>query len=244
MFLREALGRLFAMRAAWFWLLLEPVFHTAYLMFLFTVMRVGNIGGVDTAVWIMVGMQAFFMFRNTGTQVMNAISANRTLFAYRQVKPIDTLIVRAGLEALLLIFVTCILMTGLAMFGHAVLPADPLAVMEAFFGLWLVGLGFGLITSVIVELVPEAGKVINLVMMPLYILSGVILPLTVVPQPYRDWLLLNPVAHGLEAARLGFAPHYHAVVELSLSYMYGFALVSIFLGLALHRRFAARLLTL
>lgn len=206
-------------------------------------MRVGSIGGINTAIWVMVGMQAFFMFRNTGTQVMNAISANRTLFAYRQVKPIDTLFVRAGLEGLLLIFVTSILMAGLAMLGYDVLPADPIAVLEAFFGLWLVGLGFGLVTSVITELVPEAGKIIPLIMMPLYIISGVILPLSTVPQPFRDWLLLNPVAQGLEAARLGFAPHYHVIAELSISYMYGFAFVSIFLGMALHRRYASRLLT-
>lgn len=212
-------------------------------MFLFSIMRVGSIGGINTAIWVMVGMQAFFMFRNTGTQVMNAISANRTLFAYRQVKPIDTLFVRAGLEGLLLIFVTSILMAGLAMLGYDVLPADPIAVLEAFFGLWLVGLGFGLVTSVITELVPEAGKIIPLIMMPLYIISGVILPLSTVPQPFRDWLLLNPVAQGLEAARLGFAPHYHVIAELSISYMYGFAFVSIFLGMALHRRYASRLLT-
>ncbi|MEP6588756.1 MAG: ABC transporter permease, partial [Polaromonas sp.] len=130
-----------------------------------------------------------------------------------------------------------------ALFGHSVIPADPLAVLEAFFGLWLVGLGFGLMTSVAVEMVPELGRVIKLIMMPLYMISGVMFPISIVPQPYRDWLLFNPVAHGLEAVRLGFAPHYHAVPELSIAYIYGFALVSIFLGLALHRRFALSLAT-
>ncbi len=243
LFLREILGRLFASRGAWFWLFAEPVFHTAYLMFIFTMIRVGNVGGIDTALWIMVGMQAFFMFRNTGTQTMNAIGANRSLFAYRQVKPVDTLLVRAGLEGLILIFVTSILMAGLALLGHSVLPEDPLSVFEAFLGLWLVGLGFGLVTSVIAELVPEIGKIIHLIMLPLMIISGVMLPLAVVPQPYLDWLMLNPVAHGLEAARLGFAPHYHAVEGLSIAYLFGFALLSIFLGLALHRRFALRLIS-
>jgi capsular polysaccharide transport system permease protein len=89
--------------------------------------------------------------------------------------------------------------------------------------------------------VPEVGRLVNFVMMPLYLISGVMLPLSAVPLPYRDWLMFNPVAHGLEAARLGFSPYYHAVPELSISYIYGFALVSIFLGLALHRRFALRL---
>jgi capsular polysaccharide transport system permease protein len=124
-----------------------------------------------------------------------------------------------------------------------VFPSDPLAVLEAFFGLWLVGLGFGLVTSVVTELIPEAGQILKLIMKPLYLISGVVFPLALVPQPYRQWLMLNPVAHGLEAARLGFAPYYHAVPELSLSYMYGFALVCIFTGLVLHRRFAQQLAT-
>ncbi len=75
----------------------------------------------------------------------------------------------------------------------------------------------------------------------MYFLSGVVLPIASVPQPYRGWLLLNPVAHGLEAARLAFAPYYHAIPELSVAYLYGFALVSIFLGLALQVRFANRM---
>lgn len=241
LFLREALSRILAGRAAWFWLLAEPVFHVAYLMLIFAVISVRTVGGIDTAIWIMVGMLAFFMFCRTGTQVMNAVSANQALFAYRQVKPVDTVLVRGGLEGLLMTIIASILLAGAALFGHSVIPADPLAVLEAFFGLWLVGLGFGLVTSVTGELVPELGRVIHLVMMPMYLISGVMFPISAVPQPYRDWLLLNPVAHGLEAARLGFAPYYHAVPELSVAYMYGFALVSIFLGLALHRRFALRL---
>lgn len=243
LFLRESLSRLFAARGAWFWLFAEPVFHVAYLMVLFTVARVRTVGGIDTGVWIMVGLLAFFMFRRTGMQVMNAISANRALFAYRQVKPADTVLVRGGLEGFLMTIMVCILLAGAALLGFDVVPDDPLKVLEAFFGLWLVGMGFGLITSVAAELAPQLSRSVNLMMMPLYLLSGVMFPLSVVPPPYRDWLLLNPVAHGLEAARLGFAPFYHAVPGLSMGYLYGFALVSVFLGLALHRRFGLRLAT-
>jgi capsular polysaccharide transport system permease protein len=142
-----------------------------------------------------------------------------------------------------MLIVASILLMGAALFGHSVVPADPLAVLEAFFGLWLMGMGFGLVASVVGELVSELGRLINFVMVPLFLISGVILPLSSVPLPYRDWLMINPVAHGLEAARLGFSPYYHAVPGLSISYLYGVALVSIFLGLALHRRFALRLVT-
>lgn len=243
LFLREALSRIFSGRAAWFWLLAEPVFHVLSLIVVFTVIRVRVVGGIDTGVWLMVGMLAFFMFRRTGLQVMNAIDANQALFAYRQVKPIDTVLVRGVLEGLLMIIITSILLTITALFGYSVIPADPLAVLEAFFGLWLLGMGFGLVASVISRLVPELAQIIKLAMLPLYMLSGVIFPLSAVPQPFRNWLMFNPIAQGLEVVRLGFASHYHTVPDLSIVYVYDFALVTIFLGLVLQRRFALRLAT-
>lgn len=243
LFLREALSRIVSGRAAWFWLLAEPVLHVGYMVLLFTVFRVTKIGGVDVAVWVMVGMLAFFSFRRTGTQVGNAISANRSLFTYRQVKPVDAALVRGGLEGFLMVLVTLVLLVGMGLFGHDILPDDPLAVMGAFAALWLLGLGFGLTTSVVGHLVPEIDRVLSFVMMPLYLISGVMVPLASFPLPQREWLMLNPIAHGIEAVRLGFAPYYHAPPELSLPYLYTSALVIVFLGLALHRRFALRLLT-
>lgn len=243
LFLREALSRLFAARASWFWLLAEPVFNVAYLLVIFTVFRVTKVGGIDTVIWLMSGMLAYFMFNRTGMQTTSAISANLALFTYRQVKPIDCLLVRAALEGFLMVLIMGILLASAALFGHSISPDDPLAVLEAFGALWLVGVGYGLVTSVSIQLVPEMSRVINLIMMPMYLLSGVIFPISAMPPEYRAWLMLNPVAHGLDAVRLGFAAHYHAVPELSMAYLYGFAISSIFLGLALHRRFALRLVT-
>ena len=242
LFLREALSRIFSGRAAWFWLLAEPVFTIAYMIVLFTVIRMRVIGGMETAVWLVLGMLGFFMFQRASSQLMNAIKANQALFAYRQVKLIDTLIVRAGLEGFLMIFIACILLAGLAIFGYSVMPADPLLMLGAFFGLWGVGVGFGLVTSVAIALLPDLGKIISFIMKPLMIISGVIFPLSSMPPQIREWLMLNPIAHGVEAMRLGFSPYYHAVPELDVSYLFSFALVSVFLGLALHRRFALKLI--
>ncbi len=243
LFLRESLSRLFSARAAWFWLLVEPTFHASYLVFIFTVVRVRTVGGIDTVLWILVGLLAFFMFRRTGTQVMNSLKANKALFTYRQVKPVDTALVRAGLEGFLMALIASVQLAGAALFGHDVIPDDALRVIHVLTLLWLLGLGFGLVTSVATELVPESARLIGMAMMPLYLVSGVIFPISAVPLPYRDWLMFNPLVHALELTRGGFASHYHVVPGTSLEYVQGFALVLLFLGLALHRRFAARLTT-
>lgn len=244
LFLREALYRLFHRRAAWLWLFLEPIGHIAFLMLIFTVLRVRVVGGMDTEVWIMVGLLGFFMFRRTMTLSMAAIGMSRPLYAYRQVKPVDAVLVRGASEGMLMLVITLLLFGAAALLGLYVWPDDLLLVAASFFALWLLGLGVGLLLSVPRELAQEVGEVVNLITTPLYLLSGVIFPLSAVPQPYRDWLLLNPIAHGLEALRLGFAGHYAVFDGLDLFYTYLFGLVCVFLGLALHRVFRNKMLQL
>lgn len=240
-FLREALDRLFDMRGAWFWLLLEPVCHIGFFAFAYGAIQVRTIGGVDYSMWIIEGMLSFFLFRRTAMQVMYAVDCNRALFAYRQVKPFDPAIVRAGLEAFLMAFVSAVILGMAAFLGHRVAPSDPLLIFVAITGLWLFAFGYGLIASVCMELIPESEHILKILMLPLYLISGVIWPLSSIPLPYRNMLMCNPLAHGLEIVRLGFAANYHAVPGVSLGYLLICAVVYIFLGLLLYRRFAVHL---
>ena len=243
LFLREAASRLFAERAGWFWLLLDPIFHIAYLMVLFSVFRVRHIGGMETAIWIMVGVFGYFMFQHAASRCMRAISANRSMFVYRQILPADTVLVRAALEAVLLVVVAILLFCGSALAGLDAVPADPLLTLDCMLSLWLIGLGFGASAAVLIELVPESGEILGMVMAPLYMLSGVIFPLSAVPPSFREWLMLNPLVHGLDALRMSFAPFYHPVPGLDLNYLHGWALGLVVLGLSLQVVFAKRMLT-
>jgi capsular polysaccharide transport system permease protein len=241
LFLREAVSRLSVGRAAWLWLLLEPIINIVFLLFMFAFMRMRVVGGIDTGVWIMVGMTSYFMFKRAANQAKTAITANQALFSYRQVKPIDTVLVRASLEGVLMIIIALILAAGGALFGLDLIPADPIVLLTAFLGMWLMGLGFGLIASVAINLIPELGKILDILMMPLYLVSGVMFPLSSLPPSIREWLMLNPLVHGVEAARQAMSSNYHALPELNMNYLYEFAIVIIFLGLALHNRFALKL---
>lgn len=222
-------------------MLLEPVVHVVFIMALFTLVRMRVVPGAEVATWLLLGLVSFFTARDTATRSMAAINANKALFAYRQVLPVDAVLTRSALEGFLGLIVALLLLTGSGLVGFAVIPHDALRVLLAFAGLWLCGLGLGLSLSVASELVPELGKLAKMMFMPLYFLSGVMLPLAHVPQPYRDWLFYNPFAHGVELVRGGFFPHYHLASEASLSYLYGFALVTVFFGLAFQVRFATRL---
>lgn len=241
LFLREAISRITAARAAWAWMLFEPVMHIGFMLVLYSTLRMRAVSGADTVVWLFVGLTTFFTARNIYQRGMGAISANQALFGYRQVLPVDTVLVRAALETFLGLIIAVILAAAIALLGHDVLPHEPLLALASYIGVLLCGLGLGLVLSAACELISELGNIADMLFTPLYFLTGVIFPLTAIPPQYREWVFYNPFAHGIELLRSGFFPLYHAAPETNLSFLYGFALVSITLGLALQVRFALTL---
>lgn len=243
LFLREALTRISGARGRWFWIVAEPLAHMAFLAFLFAGLRHTVIAGTDAYVWLVVGLATFFLFRRSAVQSMWAIDDNKAMFVYRQVRPVDTVIVRAALDGFLNLLIGLVALAILALMGREVIPDNPLQLMAAVLGIWLLGLGFGLIASVPTVLIEESNVFLSFVMTPLYLVSGVILPISLVPYPYQQWLAYNPLVHALEAARLGFSSGYHAFAGLDLFYVFAWALVMIFLGLVLQVRFSERLVS-
>jgi capsular polysaccharide transport system permease protein len=225
------------------WILAEPVVHLFFLNLLFGVILQRMIVGVEAGLFITTGILGYFMVQNTALRSKEAITANTELFTYRQVRPVDTVLVRAGLEAMLVLGSGAFVLAGLALCGSEVLPHDPFLVILAGLLLWLSGLGLGLMLSAAGELIPELSRLSDMLFRPLYFLSAIMYPVTAVPVAYRDWLLANPLVHGIESVRQGFFAQYHPVEGISLSYLAGFALVTLLLGLALHVRFGAKLVT-
>ncbi|NOT21802.1 MAG: ABC transporter permease [Nitrospiraceae bacterium] len=241
LFLREAVGRLSAGRAAWAWILLEPVVQVIFLIVLFGFVLQRLVSNIDMGLFVATGVLGFGLARNTAMRIKDAITANDTLLTYRQVLAVDTVLVRAGLEALLFLLSALCLFTGLGLLGYQIFPHDFLQVMSAFVALWLAGIGLGLILSVAAQLIPESGKVGGILLGPLYFVSGIMYPPSVIPPAYQSWFLLNPFVHGIETIRTGFFPQYHPISGVSMGYLLGFVMFTVCLGLALHVRFATRL---
>ncbi len=250
MFLREALDRLFEARAAWLWLLFEPIMWILLHVVAYFYLRHTSIGGMHVCFWTAIGFVFFLLFRRTYIQAMHAVDCNKAYFAYRQVKPIDAAFIRGFLELFLMVPIGAIVFSLTALAGFSLLPglikyqffpADPLLVIVAFVGLWILGLGFGLILSVVLMFVQELNHLTIIIYLPLYILSGAMYPITAIPFPYRNIWLANPIVHGVEIARLGCLRSYHTDSSISLTYLYTFAIGSVFLGLLMYRRFDKKL---
>lgn len=243
LFLREALDRFFGNRVGWAWLIFEPAFLIVLMGFCYSFFRPVGSYGTDIGLWLAVGMIIYFLFRRTAVQTLHAVDCNKAFFAFRQVRPIDAAIVRGSLEFFALFLIAIAIFIPFAFFKQTVIPKDPLGILGAAIGVWLVGLGYGMITAVIQRLIPESGHIIQLLMMPLYFISGVIFPIENIPPQYYKYLFWNPMLHGVEFARYSFFQFYYLPPGLSLHYVYVCAVVLWLIGLALFKLFDSRMLT-
>lgn len=243
MFMREAVSRTMADRMGWFWMIFEPM---AFVLIMIGI-RV-HLRGIDRFIvnadfipWMIAGLMGFFLVREGMMRGLGAINASSALFAYRQVQPFDPVLVRHFLEGMLRTFIFLLFIVGAELLGVALIPDNGIAALGWWISLWSLGLGLGLITSVAGTLVPEVGILVRMLSMPLLILSGVIFPLNQLPHWLLEYLMYNPIVHGLELLRAGFFDGYKVVHGTSATYFWGFTLITITLGLLMHLRFKEKL---
>ena len=242
MFMREALSRTMADRMGWFWMIFEPVAMIGIMVAIRSFISGGRLViNAEFIPWMIAGLMGFFLVREGMLRGMGAIEGNSALFAYRQVQPIDPVLVRNFLEVMLRSFVFLIFIGGGLMLGLDMYPDNAVRVMAAWLSLWWLGLGLGLVTSVAATLVPEVGRMIRMLSLPLLIISGVIIPLNQLPHWLLKYLMLNPIPHGLETLRLGFFENYQVVHGTSMLYFWLVTLSLNALGLVMHLRFVDRL---
>ncbi|SFG19405.1 ABC transporter permease [Neptunomonas qingdaonensis] len=243
LFMREALARTTADRFAWFWMIAEPVGYIIIMISIRTVLlnKTKTIFGAEFVPWMIVGLFGFFLFRENMMRSIGAIDANKGLFAYRQVKPIDPVLVRCYLEGILKTFIfSLFIFTGLLV-DLDLLPRDALKAIFYWVLLWCLGLGIGLVLSAVSALVPEVGRIVRMISMPLMLVSGVILPLNFLSYKAQSYMLWNPIVHGIELLRTSFFPLYQSIHGVSIAYLCLWILGSMSLGLLLHLRYAQKL---
>ena len=243
LFLRETLDRFFGCRMAWAWLIFEPVIHMS-LIAVYVAARRGS-GGVGTNLpvleWLIVGLMVFFFFRRAALQTQHSVDSNKAFFAFRQVKPNDVALVRSTVEAFSMFLIATMLALVGIICGYKMIPHDPLIVIVVCLLVWALATGYGMITCVIMRLVPETGHLFMVMMMPLYILSGTIIPLAMFPASIREILMYNPMAHALELARSSFFYPYHSM-NPSLSYLAVWSVSLLLTGLLMFKLFHKRLI--
>ncbi|TRM53562.1 sugar ABC transporter permease [Achromobacter sp. LC458] len=234
--LREMQTRFGARRMGAFWMLFEPISHVAVMVLIIAVIRGRHAAGFDYPVFLLAGMVPFFLMRNISLKMMDSVSANKSLFAYPNIKPFDTFVARAIIECALSFSLYVILMAALGFWAnYDVGIASPLRWIFALGTGVIFAFGLGLILCVVAEIMPNSRTFIRILFMPLYLLAGIIFPIWTIPSKYLEWLLWNPYLHIVDNLRYSVFDNYPRVEGVSFRYPFECALVVLFVGMALYR---------
>ena len=243
MFMRDLIARTMAGRMAWFWMIVEPIAFILIMVWIRTHIRGTDrmIINADFIPWMIVGFIAFQMIRDSMIRSIGAIDSSKALFAYRQVKPVDAVLVRFYVEGLLRSFIFMLFMIGGYALNVDLFPDHFWEALFLWFSVWMLGASIGTLLSVVGELVPEVARVVRMLSLPLMILSGVIFPLHNLPHAVLQYVMYNPIVHALEYLRYFFFDGYRMVDGSSLLYLWGFSLCTLLVGLIMQIRFEKRL---
>jgi capsular polysaccharide transport system permease protein len=218
-----------------FWVLFEPAANIAVLLYIRGVLIERNVGAtIDWVTYHVVAMIPYFVFRGCWLRGMEAITSNSGLFSYRQVKPIDAIIARSLLELLIYGTVFVIILSGLGWMGFKFIPDNPLMFFWAVFLFFVIGTAWGCISAVLTHGKPNARMFVRLTSIPMYMLSGVIIPLKQFPPDVLEILMLNPAAQLVETTRLAYFNGYKPPMFFDFSYPAEVAVVSVGLAMLLY----------
>ncbi|HDX4725960.1 TPA: ABC transporter permease [Escherichia coli] len=234
LFLREIKTRFGKYRLGYLWALLEPTAHLIILIGIFGYIMHRTMPDISFPVFLLNGLIPYFLFSNIAVRSIGAINSNQGLFNYRPIKPIDTIISRTLLEALIYSGVYIILMSIVGLLGEEFSFLN-IIILAATWGLLIIfSLGIGLIFTVLGKTFPETEKFLPIMIKPLYFISCVMFPLHSIPKIYWGYLLWNPLVHVVELSRQSVVPGYISE-GVSINYLAFFSLVVFFVGLCLYR---------
>lgn len=206
--LRETRTRFGQSQLGYLWALIEPLLWIGTMAVLYGLGGRTGRTGMTMVGFIGTGIITYQLFRDASSRVMVAVSSNKPLLFYPQVKPADLMLARILLEGATWISVFAIILGGEALWLGE-LHIDNL--LEVMLGLLMAGALGGAMGSVLCSLTLYSNsveRVSNALMRPLMFFSGTFFALEDMPLSFAEYLTYNPVIHIVEMVRDGWFRDY------------------------------------
>jgi capsular polysaccharide transport system permease protein len=242
LFLREMQTRFGSQKFGYFWMIIDAITKVIFMSAVKYYLMGKDADGYDYVVFLGVSILTFEYFRNIVTKSMGAFGANAGLFIYKQVLPIDTVIARYLVETI--VYISAFIF--LAILGYyldfEISAHETLGVLLTILWFSTFAFGFGLLVAVASHFYAFAKKVVNFIMLPLFILSGVFYTVDFLPEVIREYILYNPIIHFME---LLHANYFTILTDKYVDYEYMtlWTIIPLFLGLYSYFKLKIRILT-
>lgn len=237
--LREMATRNSRSPGGWLWSVLDPLGTTLLLAIaMWMLMKVPPLG-VSFVLFKATGMLPFAAWNMLHGASASALNFSRPLLRYPGVTWADALLARIFTNMLMSLIVCVLIFAAILLWSDTrTLPDLPVILLAM-----LLGVGVGTFNIWCFMRYPAWEHVWGICNRPMFLASGVLFLFESLPQWLRDLLWYNPLMHIIALMRAGFYPLYHPD-WLSLTYVFGFAMIPLAAGLLLVRRDHVDLLNL
>jgi len=242
LFLREVQTRFGTKKLGYFWAVFDAMFMVLVFAGLKSAIASNSMPGVDFPVFLATGFLAFFLWKNIVVSSKNAFSANKALFAYKQVKPFDTIITRVLLE-LLVSSVATLIFIGIGLYlDFDIAVKNFNMVVLAVVWLCIFAFGIGLMSAVFSYFYEFYAKIVNVIMTPMLFISALMYTVDSLPPVLREIILYNPLVHFIEMIH-GFYFQTLNTQYVDYNYMIFWTIIPLYIGLFFYKRSEERILS-
>ena len=217
------------------WAILEPVAGIALLTFVFSLAFHNPPLGDNFAMFYATGILPFTIYVQLYVKLMQSIWFSKPLLQFPTITFADAIISRFVLTMMTQIIVFSVILTGIILWFTPRVALDLTGIALALAMTAVLGCGVGVLNCLLISVFPTWQRVWNILHKPMFIISGIFFILEAVPEPYRSILWFNPLIHIIGTLRKSVYPTYDATY-VSLTYVFGFGLTCLMVGLLFLRR--------
>jgi len=215
------------------WAIFQPLSFIFLLSFLRGRMDGGDTHTIPTFEFMMYGMLLIQLFIETLTNCASAIKKNKSLFAFRQVQPISSVLASALFSLLIKLSVFALIFLIMYFLKMEFKLDDPLFILLNIVTLWMFAVSIGLMFAIAQCYVPEISKIQSVLSRPMFFISAVFFSMQDVPKEYWPYLDWNPILHAIELTRHA-AYNTYSTEAVSEFYLFFSALVALFFAASIY----------
>ncbi len=214
--------------------ILWPLTHLFMLLFIYHLLGRATPYGDSLFLFFATGLIPTLSFMYVSRFMAYSLALNRPMLNIPAVHPSDILFGRALLEVLASCSMAFLTFMLLIVFGEDPRPYDFVEAVSAQASVLLLAVGMGMCIGVLSQLFPFLLTLYALFTLLIYVLSGTLFVVDALPAQLIHILWWNPVLHATEWMRSAYFLGYPDQV-LDKTYLVGFAVVTLAVGLLLER---------
>jgi capsular polysaccharide transport system permease protein len=219
---------------------LWPLVHMLVLLAISNIMGRTVPYGESLNVFFASGLVPTLAFMYVSRFMALSVVLNKPMMAFPIVKPMDILHGRAVLEVSAAFITLVFIISFLLIIGDDPFPVDVVSAVEAYVSVIFLAVSVGTLAGTLTAMFPIFSTVYGLSMIVVYASSGTMFVPANMPEQIRIPLSYSPVLQCVEWMRSAYYPSYDTSL-LSKTYIWGYSLTCMMLGLGLERIFRMKL---